>query len=194
MKKLRNYLIGFVTVITISACGQGIDDSVRSQYQELSWIDLKPENEREQVVNLDQVSELNYLEFNDHTDSGGYVSLAGMTTSYPSLPSRNYSVNVVAELDDKKIRVPGFIVPVEFEPGNLVTEFFLVPHFGACYHKPPPPPNQTIYVTSAKAIEFESIYDPVWVMGVMKTQQVSNELAMAAYSMDFHVLEPYMEQ
>ena len=49
------------------------------------------------------------------------------------------------EMNNKKIRIPGFIVPVDFGDTQVVTRFLLVPYFGACIHEPAPPPNQTIY-------------------------------------------------
>jgi len=110
-----------------------------------------------------------------------------------TIPPQAHSVGVVAEMDGKNIRVPGFIVPVEFEEGNLVTEFFLVPYFGACFHQPPPPPNQTIYVISEKPVKFESIYDPVWVMGVMNTEQTGNDIATAAYKVNLKEIEAYTD-
>ena len=49
------------------------------------------------------------------------------------------------DLDNKNVRIPGFIVPVDFENRQVVTRFLFVPYFGACIHEPAPPPNQTIY-------------------------------------------------
>jgi len=82
---------------------------------------------------------------------------------------------------------------VEFGEDNLVTGFFLVPYFGACFHEPPPPPNQTVYVTTQTPIEVESVYDPVWVMGTIKTEQTGNDIATAAYKMDLSSHEAYTE-
>ena len=49
------------------------------------------------------------------------------------------------DLNDEDVRIPGFIVPLEYKESEIVTRFLLVPYFGACIHEPPPPPNQTIY-------------------------------------------------
>ena len=57
------------------------------------------------------------------------------------------STNVIAEMDGARVRIPGFIVPIETNEDKLVTEFFIVPYFGACLHMPPPPPNQIIYAS-----------------------------------------------
>ena len=58
------------------------------------------------------------------------------------------STNIVPEMNGQAVRIPGFIVPLEFNDDEDVTQFFLVPFFGACIHVPPPPPNQIILVNS----------------------------------------------
>ncbi len=190
VKQLAAYLLCTLAVLLISACTEEIDESVKSQYRDIGWEELKPEDEKvvEQPLELPSLQELE-----DWYAADQYSDLPGLSGGYYGAPPQAYSVGVVDEMDGQSIRIPGFIVPVEFEAGNLVTEFFLVPYFGACFHKPPPPPNQTVYVTSATPIKVESIYDPVWIMGVMKTKQQGNDIATAAYSLDFHLLEPFIE-
>src|SRR5690606_41234775 len=52
---------------------------------------------------------------------------------------------MVPSLNGKKIRIPGYVVQLEGD-ADKVTQFLLVPYFGACIHVPPPPPNQIILV------------------------------------------------
>jgi hypothetical protein len=75
---------------------------------------------------------------------------------------------VDATLDGKSVRMPGFVLPLEYA-GKKVAEFLLVPWVGACIHTPPPPPNQIVHVRMAKGAEFESkgMYAAVWVTGVL---------------------------
>lgn len=47
-----------------------------------------------------------------------------------------WAERVRLDLNDKKIRIPGFIVPVDFDNRQIVTRFLLVPYFGACMHEP----------------------------------------------------------
>ncbi|MDA9351851.1 DUF3299 domain-containing protein, partial [Ascidiaceihabitans sp.] len=51
------------------------------------------------------------------------------------------STGVRTDLNGQIVRLPGFIVPIEYS-GTGVTAFILVPFVGACVHVPPPPPNQ----------------------------------------------------
>ena len=82
-----------------------------------------------------------------------------------------------AELNGKNIRLPGYLLPLEFE-NKKVTEFLLVPWVGACIHTPPPPPNQIVHVKLEKGFELgDEIYTAVWVNGLMKTENNSPELS-----------------
>jgi hypothetical protein len=60
-------------------------------------------------------------------------------------PGNDQPPRVVAELDGKRVRIGGYVVPLDFE-STTVKEFLLVPFVGACIHVPPPPANQIIYV------------------------------------------------
>ncbi|MBX2848876.1 MAG: DUF3299 domain-containing protein [Acidiferrobacterales bacterium] len=194
MSRWSTHLLFLTIVWLLSGCSDKIDDSIRSQYQELSWIDLKPEEipvfDGAGEPTFDTEEDSSSVEFvGDWSIDQYQPNLAGGLMGQPVQSYAPSSSEVVSEMDGKKIRVPGFIVPVEFDQGNLVTEFFLVPYFGACIHKPPPPPNQTIYVRSSEPVKFESLYDPVWVMGTANVEQVGNQLATAAYTLDFEYLE-----
>ncbi|HEY3177866.1 MAG TPA: DUF3299 domain-containing protein [Casimicrobiaceae bacterium] len=67
-------------------------------------------------------------------------------------------------LDGKVVRIPGYLLPLEFS-GKQVTEFLLVPWVGACIRTPPPPPNQIVHVRSDKPFEMKGMFDAVWVTG-----------------------------
>ncbi len=99
-------------------------------------------------------------------------------------------VNVRKELDGKRVRLPGFVVPLEGDE-NTVTEFFLVPYFGACIHVPAPPPNQIIYVKYPKGAPIDDLWGAVWLEGIIKTETMSNDLATVGYSMDGLKIEVY---
>ena len=71
----------------------------------------------------------------------------------------------------KKIRIPGFVVPLEISD-RLTQTFLLVPTAGACYHVPPPPPNQMIYVKLTNGgVPAQEKRAPIWVYGVLKTSK-----------------------
>ena len=82
-----------------------------------------------------------------------------------------------AELNGNRIRLPGYLLPLEFED-KKVTEFLLVPWVGACIHTPPPPPNQIVHVKLAKGFDIgDEVFTAVWVSGLMKTEKNNPELS-----------------
>ncbi len=99
--------------------------------------------------------------------------------------------NVNKELNGQSLKIPGFIVPLDVGKDGLVSEFFLVPYFGACIHVPPPPPNQTVYVKMAKGVALDSIYEAYWITGRMKTANKTTRLGAAAYQLDATKVEIY---
>lgn len=102
-----------------------------------------------------------------------------------------YPIGVVEELDGERVKLPGFLVPLELIDGGTVKEFLLVPYFGACIHYPAPPPNQIVYVTMQKPIQIESIWEPFWVSGEIRTESQQTDLASASYSMTAELVEVY---
>ena len=186
MNHLARCILISMTMLSLGACSNSSSVS-NSAYQELSWDDLKPEDEKE----IDQVEYFGSLEISGDWDVDEQEQNESGFYSEPLPPA--FSDSVVSKFNGKSIRLAGFVVPLAFDSENLVSEFFLVPYFGACYHLPPPPPNQIIYVSSAEPFEYENIDDPVWVMGVIDTQQTGNEVATASYSMYLDQLEPYEE-
>lgn len=104
------------------------------------------------------------------------------------------STKVRPEFDKRKIRIPGFIVPLQFsEENQVVTTFFLVPFFGACIHQPPPPPNQIIYAEFEPGKKIEALYDAYWIEGTLYTKLIENEMATSAYSMVVDSITRYTE-
>ncbi|MEM9303073.1 MAG: DUF3299 domain-containing protein [Pseudomonadota bacterium] len=95
------------------------------------------------------------------------------------------------ELDGLSVRIPGFLVPLESDEGGLLTEFFLVPYFGACIHVPPPPPNQIVYVTVDEPFNLETLWTPFWIEGEMATRSKSSLMGTAGYSIEAKLIEEY---
>ena len=122
-------------------------------------------------------------------ESGG---VSGALSSDDKYQQALQSVNVRGEIDGKAVRVPGFVVPLEFDDNQVITQFFLVPYFGACIHMPPPPPNQIILVNYSTGLELDALYDPIWISGMLKVSLTENSLGRSAYSMDMHMFEPYI--
>lgn len=89
----------------------------------------------------------------------------------------------VLALDGRTVQLPGFIVPLESDEGGLISEFLLVPYFGACIHVPPPPPNQLVYVTLTEPFNLVSLQQPYWIEGTLQVEDYSSEVADSHYTM-----------
>jgi hypothetical protein len=94
-------------------------------------------------------------------------------------------------MDGARIRIPGFIVPLEVAH-HQITEFLLVPYFGACIHVPPPPSNQIIHVFPTKPLKkgLQSM-DAVWVSGELKTLPSNTDMGSASYRMKADIVVFY---
>ena len=80
---------------------------------------------------------------------------------------------------------------VEDDVNQRVTEFLLVPYFGARIHVPPPPSNQIVLVQSEIGIALEATYVPYWISGIMHVEQSSSELASAGYRLEALEIEVF---
>jgi len=99
---------------------------------------------------------------------------------------------VVERLAGARIRIPGFIVPLETD-GKTIREFLLVPYFGACVHVPPPPANQLIHVMPDKPVAEKLNMKPVWVSGVLAVARFESDLGNAGYQLRGIKVEEYKE-
>lgn len=98
---------------------------------------------------------------------------------------------VVTDYDGKRVKIPAYITPLEFDGQTKMKEFLLVPYVGACIHTPPPPANQIVFAQSSKLIELQNVYDPVWAIGTLKVETVQSALAETGYKLEVNEILPY---
>ena len=168
-------------VLGIGLAGAGPLPAVQDDVRELEWEDLMPED-------WDPFSGLDVLMSDDVQNLADDSAQA--ETLMNAYREAIRSAPVVGELDGQQVRLPGFVVPLDFEDTET-SEFLLVPYFGACIHVPPPPSNQIVYVKTVAGYPLEELFDPVWVTGEISTQAHLNELGDAGYTMQATIIEPY---
>lgn len=95
-------------------------------------------------------------------------------------------------LNGKKGRIAGFALPLE-RVGDKVTEFLVVPYFGACIHTPPPPANQIIHAKSAKPLSGVRMMQPLWTYGTFTVQRGETTWGVAGYRLTVDKVAPYEE-
>ena len=91
----------------------------------------------------------------------------------------------------KKIRIDGFMVPLDFDYGEALTveEFVLVPDAGMCIHVPPPPPNQMIFIKLKKPEKVRYMFQPIAVEGVLKNTPTIKDVYNSIYELTADKLE-----
>jgi hypothetical protein len=205
MRKLIVILLSLVLALPVTA----------SQVRELNWDDLVPESvafvdpfeaiDREKLEYLgfvarvrnmiaagkqvsqetrEEMAEIEAELIRDGIDIDGLLARRDEIREL----RRKRGGAVVKELNGASVKMPGFLLPLEFSD-RKITEFLLVPWVGACIHTPPPPPNQIVHVVLDKvnAYESRSIYEPVWVAGEMVTQGATKNLFLKDGSSDINI-------
>ncbi|MCK9535472.1 MAG: DUF3299 domain-containing protein [Pseudomonas sp.] len=133
------------------------------KWEEMVPADAAPLPPPQALHNLDQLADILTAE-----------SGPGAEQQYPNAP-------VVPELNGLNIKLPGYIVPLSIDENSRITEFLLVPYFGACIHVPPPPSNQMVYVTSEGGVAMGDIWQPYWIEGRLSVESFSSELGDTGY-------------
>jgi len=139
------------------------------QAEQVSWKDLMPMEEIEALAALNE--------------GRADPSLMAQFSGESPIENQMGTFNVVEDLAGAVVRMPGYILPLDYATQGSAREFLLLPFHGACVHYPPPPPNQIVYLRSPEPIEYASLWDPVWVEGRMEIERVDTDLAAAAYTM-----------
>jgi hypothetical protein len=172
MFKSRTLSSSYALLAALAAMGLAAADAPAART--LEWVDLIPAGARENYSAGPAAPTHDYL-----GESG------------PAAVQQSVSAPVNPELEGRLVKIPGFIVPLDVAKDGTVSEFFLVPYFGACIHVPPPPANQMVYVTAPKGIALDSIYEAYWITGTMRTRNKSTRLGAAAYSLSADKVEIY---
>ncbi len=189
MPRLASILLSAAAVLTLAACSpDGVDMAApveadigdlavdpNAPAELVSWRDLLPDGELEMLLALEE----------------GRAPPTLMSQFESRRDEQIGTFNVVEDLDGLIVRMPGYILPLDYAERGQAREFLFLPYHGACIHYPPPPPNQIVYLRSAEPIRFNALWDPVWVEGRMEIQRVSTDLADAAYAMAVRSVAPY---
>lgn len=165
-----------------------------TEFKTIEWPDLMPQEDLDALLNPPEY--LADIEDGSPEDKIGNQSSSAIASAQDDRYQQALvSTNIRPEMTGQAIRIPGFIVPLEFSDDQVITEFFTVPFFGACIHVPPPPPNQVIHVKYPKGFKLEALDTPFWLSGVLlKTTLIENDMATAAYAMEVHLMEDYTEE
>ncbi len=158
-------------------------------YEEIEWQDLIPKEDLEALMNPPEyLDEIEDGSSEDVLDDKLKMQSDDEDDAYQRALT---STKIIAEYNQRKIRLPGFIVPLDFDDHQVITTFLLVPFFGACIHLPPPPPNQIIFATYEPGLSLDDLSDAFFVEGTIFTEIKESDLATSAYSMTIDRILPY---
>lgn len=179
--------IALLSLLLLLTTAIAFADSKSSPYREIEWVELMPEDDLNAIMNAPPV---------DIPDGSALDQLSNPLDNSTARGDSAFSQALVStkirpEFNNQKIRVPGFIVPIDLNSRQNITSFFLVPYFGACLHVPPPPPNQIIYAEYNKGLKLDNLYTAFWLEGTVKTQIIRNDVATSAYTLIVDNIEKY---
>lgn len=151
-----------------------------SSYREIKWEDLVPPN-------WDPMKEFQGMNFGilSDADPRAVALLKKMREVWDAAPVNN-------RMHEVAVRLPGYVVPLEENKAGM-TEFLLVPYYGACIHTPPPPANQIIHVAPTSPARNLKSMDTVWVSGILRTLRTDSYMGVSGYRLEAFVVEPYVE-
>lgn len=146
--------------------------------REITWDDLVPKD-------WDPMKEIGATDIGQLQDGDPRAAalMKKMQAAFDNAPAN-------PAMNGAQVKIPGYIVPLEQKKAGEITEFLLVPYFGACIHTPPPPANQILHVHPAKAAKFRSM-DAVWVVGTLKAARSDSGMGVAGYRMDAQSVTAY---
>lgn len=165
-------------LLAFSVAGQAADD-----WPELKWPDLVPKHWDPRAEFKGMNLDLSKLQDSDPRAMELLDKLRQAWDNAPTEPA----------LNGKRLRIAGFAIPLERKEGR-VTEFLLLPYFGACIHSPPPPANQIIHVKSDTPVKGFKSMSAVWVSGTMGLARGNSELGVSGYSIQAKRVELYREK
>ncbi|MGE8500314.1 MAG: DUF3299 domain-containing protein [Pseudomonas sp.] len=149
-----------------------------AEVRELTWSDLIPPDAPPQVTEPAPIHDLSQL-------------ADALAESGPAAMQQSPAAPVVKALDGQAVKLPGYIVPLDVTDEGRVTEFLLVPYFGACIHVPPPPSNQIVHVRAELGVLLDALYQPFWIEGPLSVEHSSSELAEVGYQMQADKIYAY---
>ena len=142
----------------------------RPQFREIAWQELVPPG----WDPLAQYRDQDIAQLDD--GSAEAVALARrMRETWDNAPTNR-------ALDGARVRLSGYVVPLESDQGRM-SEFLLVPFFGACIHVPAPAANQMVHVRLAEPLPDLRTMDLVWVNGQLAPGRTDSAMGMAGYRM-----------
>jgi hypothetical protein len=149
-------------------------------YREVEWIELVPDSWHPEEI----FGEIDPDGLSDN-DPRAIEALRALEEAWKNAPTD-------PKFQGQRIKIPGYVAPLDWDNDDHLKEFLLVPYFGACIHVPPPPANQIIYVVARKELKGIRAMDTVWIYGELAVEKNdSGVMGTSGYSMRPDKVELY---
>lgn len=171
---MRRLIALFCLILAVVGAGAG------EPFRDIKWEDLVPKG-------WDPAREFKGLKLGNLQDSDPRAMelLDRLKQAWDDAPAE-------PAFEGARIRLPGFVVPLE-NKGGRISEFLLVPYFGACIHSPPPPANQIIHVVPRQPLKDMQTMSAVWASGTLSLKRADSPWGKSGYRMAAEVVVPYEE-
>ncbi len=147
-------------------------------WPEIKWDDLIPNGWEP----LADIKGLDFSQLQD-TDPRAMEALDRLRQTLDNAPTE-------PSLNGMTGRIAGFALPLE-RKGDKVTEFLIVPYFGACIHAPPPPANQTIHAKAKKPLAGLKMMSPIWSYGTFAVTRGETTWGVSGYQLSVEKIAAY---
>lgn len=153
-------IIGSLFIVLLIALGFGLYQNAPQEYQKIQWHDLVSQDAIQPEalfanMNLNAISD---------SDPMAQEMLQDILAEWANAP-------INERLNDLSVNISGYIVPLDWADDRSLSEFLLVPYFGACIHSPPPPANQIIYVKMDEPLKGARSMEEISILGKLVIQR-----------------------
>ncbi|MBK0052693.1 DUF3299 domain-containing protein [Stenotrophomonas sp. S39] len=166
--------------LLLVSSSSGASERVRT----LAWSDLQPAGEAEHNAKVSATLTAGLYEAIRHRRVREYEAQAAALR-------KTLKSGTDATLDGQRVRLPGYVVPLDFDDSGNVKELLLVPFYGACLHVPAPPSNQVVHVLLQRPREIGALEVPVWIEGTMAVKLSASSMAMSSYQLTATSIKRY---
>lgn len=212
------YALMFIAILSLPIYSKDIATELpsnKTNIRTIEWTDLMPDEDLEllesmQPVDHDVLSEEELAKDNIDTKKtlkpsnsnslskfedpiAKPIQQAGSSAKKRTWKDALVSTAVRPEFNNVRVKLGGYIVPLDYEK-NLIKTFFFVPYYGACIHVPPPPPNQIIYVRTTKGLNIQDIYRPYSATGTLRIEKTEKDIGVSSYSLDAESVRIYRQE
>lgn len=173
--RLRRYWMAAVLMVPFLlmdvAVAATVGDPEKPPIREINWDELMPPVD-EEIVRKYETGEISQEEAIDYVVELGKIPVDSM--------------------NQQRVKIPGYLVPLNIDKDQSATELLLVPTLGACIHVPPPPPNQTIFIRYDQGIQVtEAGYTPYWLEGVLRVENNTSEYTDVVYAITVESIKEF---